>query len=241
MSLETLLIFGAVVFVAAVIQGISGFAFGIVVLRVFPYIFGYTASLALAPLMAFVLALYNGYLYRKSIDWQWILPWCAVFVVADLASVLVLKQYGDNPLWHKIMGVVFIFMAAYLMWGQSAFHLRISGKTMSVFAIVSGVIMGAFGVGGPPMAAFFMQACKSKEEYIGTIQMLNIFICIIDVALRAINGMVNVDLLGYTMLGLVFLFAGLLVAKRFVAHMDALAMRKFVCFFMVVSGVAMIF
>lgn len=240
MSLETLLVFGAIVFVAAIIQGISGFAFGIVVLMIFPYIFGYTKALALAPMIALLLALYNSYFYRKNIDWNWILPWCAVFLAADLASVIVFRHLGDNPLWVKSMGVMFIVMAAYLMWGQSAFHVRINMKTMSVFAVASGLIMGAFGVGGPPMAAFFMQATRSKESYIATMQMANIFVCLIDISMRALNGMVTIDLFGFALLGGVFMFMGLGIAHKLVARMDALAMRKFICAFMVFSGVVMI-
>ena len=38
MDAQTLLIFGGMVFVASIIHGVSGFAFGVVVLMVFPYI-----------------------------------------------------------------------------------------------------------------------------------------------------------------------------------------------------------
>lgn len=51
MTAGTLAAFCAIVLVASVVQGISGFAFGMVVLMVFPYIFGYTKSLVLAALM----------------------------------------------------------------------------------------------------------------------------------------------------------------------------------------------
>lgn len=89
MGLETVVIFCGIVFLASMIQGISGFAFGMVVLTVFPYLFGYTKALVLASLMAVVVVSYNAYLYRKSVDWQWVPLWLTVFLVTDLASVLV--------------------------------------------------------------------------------------------------------------------------------------------------------
>ena len=40
--------FCTIVLIAAIVQGVSGFAFGMMVLMVFPYIFGYTKSLVLS-------------------------------------------------------------------------------------------------------------------------------------------------------------------------------------------------
>lgn len=124
MTIGTLAAFCAIVLAASVVQGISGFAFGMVVLMVFPYIFGYTKSLVLAALMAMVVMFYNAWLYRRTIDWKWVPHWLAVFVVADLASVLVLKRVGDHPIWYTLMGVIFVAMALYLLWGQRVIHVR---------------------------------------------------------------------------------------------------------------------
>ena len=167
MSFLGLVAFCGIVFVASVIQGISGFAFGMVVLMVFPYLFGYTKSLVLASLMAAVLVCYNAYLYRKSINWQWVPWWVGVFLVTDLLSVMVLKQVGDNPIWYKLMGVIFILMALYLLWGQKVLHVKANKKSLLLLGGGSGLIMGAFGVGGPLMAAFFLEATPKKRGISG--------------------------------------------------------------------------
>ena len=62
--------FCTIVLIAAIVQGVSGFAFGMMVLMVFPYIFGYTKSLVLASMMGLVLSAANAYIYRKYIDWK---------------------------------------------------------------------------------------------------------------------------------------------------------------------------
>lgn len=51
MTVGMVALFCGIVFLASLIQGISGFAFGMVVLMVLPYIFGYTKALALGPLV----------------------------------------------------------------------------------------------------------------------------------------------------------------------------------------------
>lgn len=241
MSFLGLVAFCGIVFVASVIQGISGFAFGMVVLMVFPYLFGYTKSLVLASLMATVLVCYNAYLYRKSINWQWVPWWVGVFLVTDLLSVMVLKQVGDNPIWYKLMGVIFILMALYLLWGQKVLHVKANKKSLLLLGGGSGLIMGAFGVGGPLMAAFFLEATKDKDEYLGTTQITCVITMALDIILRVLNGMFTADLVGYTLLGAVFMVAGLLIARRLVRHMDALTMRHFICLVVLVDGVVMLF
>lgn len=55
MSIGSLIIFCGIVFFASIVQGVSGFAFGLIVLMVFPHIFGYTSALAITNLMALFL------------------------------------------------------------------------------------------------------------------------------------------------------------------------------------------
>ena len=232
--------FCTIVLIAAIVQGVSGFAFGMMVLMVFPYIFGYTKSLVLASMMWLVLSAANAYIYRKYIDWKWVPRWLAVFVGMEFLSILVLKKVGDSPIWYTLMGLMFIAMAIYLLWGQRIIHVKASFSSMAVMAALSGLMMGNFGVGGPLMAAFFLEATNSKEEYLGTIQSLGVIVASIDVLLRSLNGMMRAELFGYTALGIVFMGVGLLIAKKLVTHMDALTMRRIICGVMVLNGIVML-
>lgn len=152
-----------------------------------------------------------------------------------------LKHVGDDPIWYKLMGVIFILMALYLLWGQKVLHVKANKKSLLVLGGGSGLIMGAFGVGGPLMAAFFLEATKNKEEYLGTTQVICVITMALDVVLRVLNGMFSSDLIGFTLLGIVFMVAGLLIARRLVRHMDALTMRRFICLVVLVDGVVMLF
>lgn len=241
MDISTLLTFCSIVLIGAIVQGISGFAYSMVVLMVFPYLFGYTQALTLASLMGFLLVIYNAYLYRKYIDWKWIPWWMAIYFFNDLLSVLVLKQVGDDPIWYTLMGVIFIVMALYLLFGKKFFYFRADIKSLVVLSSLSGLIMGAFGVGGPLMATFFLEATKGKEEYLGTTQVIGAGILGTDFFMRLFNGMFTVNLLGFTMIGIVFMIIGLLIAKKLVGCMDASNVRKFICLVMIVDGMVILF
>lgn len=119
--------------------------------------------------------------------------------------------------------------------------MKANKKSLLVLGGGSGLIMGAFGVGGPLMAAFFLEATKNKDEYLGTTQITCVITMALDIILRVLNGMFTADLVGYTLLGAVFMVAGLLIARRLVRHMDALTMRHFICLVVLVDGVVMLF
>lgn len=240
MSIGAFVLFAGIVFFASVVQGISGFAFGLIVLMVFPHLFGYSDALVLANLMTLVLLIYNSFLYRRYCAWKWLPVGVSVFAVTDLLGVLVLKRVGDSPIWYTLLGVMFILMAVYMMWGQNKLHIRANQVTLAIFSGVTGLLIGAFAVGGPIMAVFFMEACRSKEEYLGTIQVLSLFGMALDMAFRIANGMVTWALVGDTMKVLIFLLAGVLVATRLVRRIDALMLRRIVCLLMLVNGVVMI-
>lgn len=238
--LGTIFAFFGIVLAASLVQGISGFAFNMVVLMFFPYIFSYTESLAMGSLLAVAANFYNVYLYHKKIDWTWIFRWLAVYFVADLVAVFVLKKVGDHPIWYILMAIIFIVMALYLLWGQKFIHVHPSMVTLIIMAFLSGIIMGMFGVGGPLMAAFFLEATQEKEAYLGTSQLVGGCTLGIDFLMRMFNGMFPAALFGYSLFGLIAMAIGLYLAKCLVSKMNALTMRKIICIVIFVDGIIML-
>ena len=86
MSIGAFVLFAGIVFFASVVQGISGFAFGLIVLMVFPHLFGYSDALVLANLMTLVLLIYNSFLYRRYCAWKWLTVGVSVFAVTDAGA-----------------------------------------------------------------------------------------------------------------------------------------------------------
>ncbi len=230
----------AAVFVGAIIHGISGFAFGIIVLMVLPHFFTYSDSLALISFTTVCVLGYNAYLYRRHINWQEIPLALAVFVIADFFAVRLLKYVGENPIWHLLLGGIFILMAAYLIWGQERFKILPTKTNAVIFNGVGGVINGLFCVGGPITAMYFLAVSKSKEEYLGTTQMLFFINITIDFLLRALNGMVSKPILIYGVSSLWCIVLGLLVGKKLFDKINALTLRRIICGLMVLNGVVML-
>ena len=236
MGISTIVLFCSIVFIAAIVQGVSGFAFGMIVLMVLPHIFGHTSALAVTNLTALLMLLYNSYLYRKYANWSWIPLAVTVLATTDFVGILILKHVGDNPLWHTLMGALFIIMALYLLWGQSKLQIRPGRCSLIISMSLCGFITGMFAVGGPIAAAFFLVATKTKEEYLGTMQIVIASVTCIDVLMRALNGMYTLELVKFSLIGVVFTIAGILLARKIVRHIDALMLRRIVCIVMALDG-----
>lgn len=241
MSVFTVAAFCGIVFASALVQGISGFAYTMVALTVFPFLFGYTKALALAALLATGAILYNAWLYRSHIEWRWVWKWLSVYLVADLCGVAILRIVGDAPIWYTLLGLFFIMMTVYLLWGEKWIHVRVTTKSMVVLSILSGLFMGIFCSGGPVMAAFFLEATKDKAHYLGTSQFVCSVSLAIDFLLRALNGMFTADLAGFALLGIVPTLAGLYLARGLVRRLDARMMRRIICVVIALDGVVMLF
>lgn len=238
--MEGMVLFCSVVFLASIVQGISGFAFGLMVLMVFPGLVGYTNAVALTNLMAVFLLAYNSYLYRKDCNWQWVPLGAIASAGADLLGIAILRAVGDSPVWDKLLGVIFVFMAVYLLWGQSRVTLRATKRNLVIFAGLAGLVTGLFSVGGPFLVTFMLAVARSKEEYISTLQILSLFMVGTDVCLRLAGGMITQEVLHYCLVGVVFMVAGLLIARRLMRFIDARMLRRIVCVIIIIDGVKLL-
>ena len=228
------------VFIASLVQGISGFAFSMIALPLFLLFFSYTQSLALLNVLGLVITFYTSFLYRKDCEWRWIPLGTVASVAGDVLGILILRQVGEQPVWYPLLGLLFVALAAYLLWGQARVQLRVCKRNLILCAALAGFFTGICGVGGPIMAAFLLTATKSKMAYLSTMQIIWIGMMIVDVALRLSLGMMTVALGSLAFWGCVIMAAGLLLAKRLVRYMDPMLLRRIVCMVMMVTGVLLL-
>lgn len=236
-DLNVCLILCVATFVAAVIQGVSGFAFALILLMVLPYIFPYAEALALIAFIGAVMIGYNVYLYRKYIDWK-ILPIPVLsYFVCDLLAVRLLKNIGTNPMLSKILGVIFILLAVYLCFGQGKIKVLPTKKNAVIFNGVGGAVSGLFGAGGPIAVLYFMAVSASKEVYMGTLQTFLFLVTGADFFVRVANGMVTLQTVKYGLSSLIFAVVGLWIAKKLFEKIKPDVLNKIVLALMALNGI----
>jgi len=91
------------------------------------------------------------------------------------------------------------------------------------------------------MVIYFLAALDTKEEYSGTIQLFffisGLYTCIV----RVFKGIYTMDLIPYTLLGLLGILIGQHIGSKIMDRIDAATMKKLVYLFLGFAGLTNIF
>ncbi len=227
-------------FIGGIVQGISGFAFGIVILCVLPYFFTYVESLVILSFVSLFMLAVNSFVYRKHVVWKQLPASLTAFVVGTFFSVKLLKYTAGNPIWTKLLGAIFIVLAFYLLFCQGKIKIQPTVKNAVIFNGIAGIISGLFGVGGPIAVLYFLAALNTKEEYMSTIQFYCLFGVVFDFVIRVFNGMVNFSIIQFGLSCVGFVFLGLYVGKKLFERIDGLMLQKVICCLMIFNGISLL-
>lgn len=194
---------------AGVVQTVTGFGAGIVLISVLPAFFGVTAGAAVNTSVSLALSAVLAYQYRKHVNFPLILPLTVPFVITSSLSI-----YLVSGIDTKRLGIAFGFFLLAL----SLFFLIFSEKITLpkawpfavLYGLLSGVFSGLFSVGGPLIALYLLETSGDRDRYIANTQMLFFIIDAVNMLNRCITGLYTVSLIPFTLAGL----AGILAGKR---------------------------
>lgn len=226
----------ATTFLAAVVQGITGFAFAMIFLAVMQYFLPYTDLLAISAVLGIFLLTINVYVYRHHIVWKWLPLPLVINCVFTVGAIQLLKQTMDFPYWHQLLGIVFILLAVYMYAFQKHVQIKPTFKNALLFCGAGGILGGLFGVGGPPIVLYFLSLSDSKETYLSSTQMFFWFNMVYDFAGRAASGMVSASTFYYASFCLIPVAVGLWLGRRVVGRINSDTLKKLVYLIIFVNG-----
>lgn len=223
-------------FFAAIIQGVTGFAFAMIFLACMQYFLPYTELLSISAVLALFMLTMNVYIYRHHIVWKWLPLPILINFVFTIASIKLLQETMHFPYWHKLLGIIFIFLALYMYFFQSKINIQPSLRNAFLFCGAGGILGGLFGVGGPPVVLYFLAVADNKEKYLSTTQMFFWFNMLYDFLGRAINGMVTAATFHYASFCLITVAIGLWIGRHILCYIDSYALKKMVYFLIFLDG-----
>lgn len=223
-------------FLAAVVQGITGFAFAMIFLAFMQYFLPYTELLAISTVLAIFMLSMNVYVYRHHIVWKWLPLPLVINCVFTVGAIQLLKQTMTFPYWHQLLGVVFILMAVYMYCFQQRIHIEPTFKNALLFCGAGGILGGLFGVGGPPVVVYFLALTDSKEKYLSSTQMFFWFNMVYDFIGRTASGMVTASTFYYASFCLIPVALGLWLGRRILRYIDSNMLKKLVYLLIFLNG-----
>lgn len=124
------------------------------------------------------------------------------------------------------------------------FHKRIKLRphvTNGVLAgTLGGTLSGLFSTGGPPAVLYLSSATPDKLTYFATIQFYFCFTDLYATTMRAVNGIINAQILCLAAVGIVGCMAGDFAGKLVFDKLDGNKLKRIIYIGMLVSGFIML-
>lgn len=240
-----LLLIPLVIFVAATVQGTIGFGYAIVSLSIFSYFLDFreanviVALSVLAPLVSAVWA-YWGELKTS------LLLTCLAGALLGLPFGLYVFSVVDETWLIRGTGVLIFLLSAEGLWSmRSAGEVHQDGKTSWVWTVVagiaSGLLTGAVGMGGPPVAAYASRQAWSPRQ----IKVFLLAFTFLSATLRACGlaaaGWIHLAVLSYSLLAIPFALLGIFVGLKVSHNIDARLFRGLTMGALLLLSLGMIF
>lgn len=164
-------------FISAVVQRVSGFGLATLLMPLLLIFMDFTEVLLITGVISTVGSIILCVRNVKHIQWKIVLvpviPYA--FVAFIIARFIATNSVDGLRRWF---GLFLFVLAIYLIVTSKKAYKSESSKTGIAVGVVTGVTHTLFNVAGPPMAIYFLGACKSNIAYIATMQ---IFLSIIGI------------------------------------------------------------
>ena len=221
---------------SGVVQAISGFGAGILMMLVLPQFFDMLTSSAIGSAISIGATGTLAWKFRKHMNLRITLLPAVVYMVCSL-TVLNFIQGMDMALLTLVFGVFLVALSLYSFVFSKRMKLQPNWWTGTICAAISGVCSGLFGIGGPLMAVYFVSATEDKETYIGSLQGMFCVTSSVNLLMRVFKGIYTLDLLPLTLVGMLCINVGKLLGLRIVDRLNADTFRKVVYAFVGVAGI----
>ena len=221
---------------AGMVQTVTGFGSGVVLIMILPRFFDMLAAPAINNVVSMGLTVVLSWQYRKHIDFKTVVRPAVPFAAASAAAIWASKRM-DLSVLGVVFGVFLMGLSLYFFLFDQRVRLKADLPTVLFCSVVSGVFAGLFGVGGPLMALYFVQITRDRREYVGTIQFFFTITNSFTFLTRIFSGTFTLSLLPVTLAGLGGILVGKHLGVRVGDRLDADSMKKIIYVFVGISGV----
>ena len=224
---------GAVI--GGILQTVCGFGAGVFMMMYLPYFFGMLGGPSVNSCILCVLTISLAWKFRRHFD----LRITAVPIVGYLgANTLAIRsvKHLDLDMLAMVFGIFLLALAGYNFFVAGKFHIRANWKSGLICSAISGAFGGLFGIGGPLMSLYYLDATDTKEGYAANMQGLFALSCINGMANRIACGIYTAELILPSLVGIVFVCVGSRLGLKLLDKLDAARLKKIVYLCVAASG-----
>lgn len=213
-----------IVFVAAFIQGLSGFGYALVATPLLTFIFAAKSVVVMNIILGAATNVIVLLSMRRHVDVRRLAFMSLGGILGIPLGAYVLSRL--DPAMIKIaIAVLAVPFAVLLLLGHSRRFGR-DNVGCVVAGFVSGVIGASTSFSGPPVVLFLLNQGLHKEMFVGTLAAFFLFISLASIGAFSSLSMLTSDLLTRVALLLPALFLGIFIGVRLLPRINATVFRR---------------
>ena len=216
-----------------------GLGLGILCMTLFPILFPLSTAVGLNVAIASVSALYIMFSRWREIQWSTILPVTVISLTVSTMTTLCSLRVEQKVL-KIILGSILILLALYFAWFADRIHILASRRNGVIMGLLAGVGNGLFGLGGPPVALYFMASVDDTQQYVASIQTYFFFSNVVTAVVRAASGAFEPAHTPLIVIGWVCTALGTWVGLRTSGLRPKRILRRLAYIFIALSGLTLV-
>lgn len=236
------ILFYIIIFVANIIQGITGFAGTILAMPFSIPIVGYEVAKPVLNVLGIIAGIYVAAGDYKQINVMQLKKICTYMGIGILAGIWVKNLIkGHEALLYAMLGI-FVLVIGLKGLAESIRPRKEKGTYAGsgrFLLLLAGLVHGMFVCGGPLVVGYLSGCTKSKEEFRRTISavwiILNTMILISDV----LSGYYTADVIRIQAVSVIFLFGGMFAGSVLYKHMSQRVFRVLTYILLCISGLSL--
>lgn len=228
----------AIVFVAAVMQSLSGFGFAIVVMPLVTLLLGLQTAAPTVALIALTSYVINVVRYRHGIDRGQVLRLTAAAALGVPLGIWALSSV-DETLVKRLLGVILIAYSAYSLWRPLS-ERAAPGWWVYPAGFLAGCLGGAYNTPGPPVILYGSLSGMPRDRFRAVLQTLFLASGLMVATGHLVAGHVTANVVHYYVYALPALVAGVLAGARVDRNIDRAMFRRLVTVLILVLGLVLL-
>lgn len=231
-----LLFVGGIAVLSGLVQSVTRSGGGIMAMLFLPNFMPMKVAPALSDTICTPLSGSISWKYRKFISRGKILV-PAIFYLISSGICIKLSTVVNLDSLKAVFGGLLVVLAFYFIFFSGKIHLKGNFLTAFLCSLFSGVMAGFFGIGGPLMVLYYLAVTDEKEDYLGTINLFFTITAIYQIAMRAITGVLTLDLVPLMLAGIAGVLVGKTIGGKIVDRINGELMKKIIYVFLAIAGV----
>ena len=227
----------AVVFLAGLVGGISGFGFALVVVPILSVVIGPTEAVLLVNAISPVHSLAMFMLLRRNVQWR-----TASRLLVAGAFGMPLGAYGlvvMSPDALRIAIGITVLLGTVVLWRGFEIH-RGGAVAEALTGFISGVLKTSTGINGPPLVLYLQGTGIEALPFRATTSAVFVVSGVMGAAVLAVGHQLTTGTLAQSAVSVPFIFAGLLTGNRLFPRIAPARFRQLVLGLLLVSSTVII-